>query len=157
MVTYKSDEESKSISIEINEQLGLNLNLSTALFETLTISTTYINECMVKHGLKPDMKITSKMKKSLKNLESTKDSFDYGYSIENLTGEEIQVATRETDEYGTVYKGQVMMLDFSNKFEDFKPVNQNTDEKRNSKSIVNFRKSEQHEESIQEGKFQDPE
>lgn len=120
IASYKSDEQSKSIYIEIDESLPLNVNLSTALFENIIVCTTYLNECMIKHGMKPEMKMNSQTKNSLLNLESNRNNYDFNYSIENLTGEEILVATRESDEFSSVNANQVMMLDFSNKYEETK-------------------------------------
>ena len=154
VASYKSDEDSKSIYIEIDESLPLNINLSTALFENITVCTTYLNECMIKHGMKPEMKMNSKTKSSLLNLESNKNNYDYNYSIENLTGEEILVATRETDEYVSVYANQVMMLDFSSKFEEKKSgVVPKLDKNSRFFSLISLRSHHSYEESLQKGKF----
>jgi len=64
------------------------------------------------------MEVNSKMQNSLIDLESDRNNYDFKYSIENLTGEEIFVATHETDEFISVYANQVMMLDFSHKYEN---------------------------------------
>ena len=137
LASYKSDEESKSVSIDIDESFPLNINLSTALFENIAVCTTYLNETMVKHGLKSELKTDSLTKTSLLNLESNRNNYDYNYSIENLIGEEIQVATTETDEFVSVYANQVMMLDFTNNYEDLAQTNMISDGSKSSKNISN--------------------
>ena len=116
--SYKSDEESKSISLDIEEVYPLNINLSTALFENIVIGLNYYNETMDKNGYAPSKLQNSQMRNIVSTLETTQNTYDYRYSLENHTGEEILVNTKETGDYVTVYANQVMVLDFGAKQDD---------------------------------------
>lgn len=118
LISYKSDSESKNISIDFDDYYPFNINLSTALFENIVICMSYINETMVKGGYREPIAQNSKINNILMNLESGNNNYDYRYTLENQTGEELMVATHETDEFVNVYANQIMNLDFTNKYEE---------------------------------------
>jgi hypothetical protein len=52
------------------------------------------------------------MKNAVNALEMSRNSYDYRYSLENYTGEEMLISTNEGGEFVRVYPNHVFELDF---------------------------------------------
>ena len=131
---YNSNEENKNISLKVKDIYPLNFNLSTALFENLVVSINYYNEIMAKFGYAKSQKLTPQQRSTIANIEVAQSSYDFRYTLENHTGEDLLVSTGLNSEYLPVYKNQELTLDFgSAKYDEEYKYSKRKDAKDESK------------------------